>query len=95
MEAAAPRPLAHASREIGATILNFLAAVGGTSMMLMGVFARLHELPRTARQTFLQMQWIGIGSTTGNVFASRDRGDSWSVVSNYLPPVHAVTFADG
>lgn len=36
---------------------------------------------------------LGFGSTTGNVFASRDRGDSWSVVSNYLPPVHAVTFA--
>ena len=37
---------------------------------------------------------FAFGSTTGNVFASRDRGDSWSVVSNYLPPVHAVTFAD-
>ena len=37
---------------------------------------------------------LAFGSTTGNVFASRDRGDSWSVVSNYLPPVHAVTFVD-
>jgi hypothetical protein len=37
---------------------------------------------------------LAFGSTTGNVFASRDRGDSWSVVSNYLPPVHAVTFCD-
>jgi photosystem II stability/assembly factor-like uncharacterized protein len=36
---------------------------------------------------------LAFGSTTGNVFASRDRGESWSVVSNYLPPVHAVTFA--
>jgi len=36
---------------------------------------------------------LAFGSTTGNVFASRDRGDSWSVVSNYLPPVHAITFA--
>jgi hypothetical protein len=36
---------------------------------------------------------LAFGSTTGNVFASRDRGDSWHVVSNYLPPVHAVTFA--
>lgn len=36
---------------------------------------------------------LAFGSTTGNVFASRDRGDSWSVISNYLPPVHAVTFA--
>jgi hypothetical protein len=37
---------------------------------------------------------LAFGSTTGNVFASRDRGESWSVVSNYLPPIHAVTFAD-
>jgi hypothetical protein len=37
---------------------------------------------------------LAFGSTTGNVFASRDRGDSWAVVSNYLPPVHAITFAD-
>jgi photosystem II stability/assembly factor-like uncharacterized protein len=36
---------------------------------------------------------LAFGSTTGNVFTSTDRGDSWSVVSNYLPPVHAVTFA--
>ena len=36
---------------------------------------------------------LAFGSTTGNVFASGDRGESWHVVSNYLPPVHAVTFA--
>jgi len=36
---------------------------------------------------------LAFGSTTGNVFTSSDRGDRWSVVSNYLPPVHAVTFA--
>ena len=36
---------------------------------------------------------LAFGSTTGNLFASTDRGDSWSVVSNYLPPVYAVTFA--
>ncbi len=36
---------------------------------------------------------LAFGSTTGNVFASRDRGESWSMVSHHLPPVHAVTFA--
>jgi hypothetical protein len=36
---------------------------------------------------------LGFGSTTGNVFTSRDRGDSWTEVSHHLPPVHAVTFA--
>ncbi len=35
---------------------------------------------------------LAFGSTTGNLFASADRGESWHVVSNYLPPVHAVTF---
>jgi len=36
---------------------------------------------------------LAFGSTTGNVFASRDRGDTWSAVSHHLPPVHAITFA--
>jgi len=36
---------------------------------------------------------LAFGSTTGNVFASADRGQTWSVVSHHLPPVHAVTFA--
>ncbi len=52
----------HAVRAVGATILNFLRDVGGTSIMLAGVFVRLKELPRTARQTLLQMEQIGIGS---------------------------------
>lgn len=33
------------------------------------------------------------GTTTGNVFFSQNRGDSWQVLSNYLPMVHAVGFA--
>jgi photosystem II stability/assembly factor-like uncharacterized protein len=36
---------------------------------------------------------LAMGSTTGNVYASRDRGDTWTTVSNHLPPVHAVCFA--
>lgn len=36
---------------------------------------------------------LAFGSTTGNVFASTDRGESWASVSHHLPPVHAVTFA--
>jgi phospholipid/cholesterol/gamma-HCH transport system permease protein len=49
-------------RTVGRSIFNLLAAVGGTSLMLLGVTLRLHELPRTSRQTFLQMQEIGLGS---------------------------------
>ncbi|MCB0587210.1 MAG: hypothetical protein KDD06_18060 [Phaeodactylibacter sp.] len=35
---------------------------------------------------------VVFGTTTGNVFFSRDRGDSWEVLSNYLPMVYAVAF---
>jgi hypothetical protein len=36
---------------------------------------------------------LAFGSTTGNVWVSEDQGDSWSLVSGTLPPVHAVRFA--
>jgi phospholipid/cholesterol/gamma-HCH transport system permease protein len=49
-------------QRLGNTILDFLRDVGGSSLMLMGVTLRLKELPRTSRQTFLQMQQIGLGS---------------------------------
>jgi phospholipid/cholesterol/gamma-HCH transport system permease protein len=55
-------PGEHAIRAIGANIINFLRDVGGTSIMLAGVLIRLKELPRTWRQTLLQMEQIGIGS---------------------------------
>lgn len=33
-----------------------------------------------------------MGSTTGNVWISHDQGDNWMTLSNYLPPVYALTF---
>lgn len=33
------------------------------------------------------------GTTTGNVYASDDRGESWHCVGNNFPPVHSVRFA--
>ena len=51
-----------AIRKVGGSILNFLQDVGGTSILLARVFAKLPELPRTFRQTLEQMQEIGIGS---------------------------------
>ncbi len=33
-----------------------------------------------------------MGSTTGNLWASADGGQSWSAVSTNLPPIHAVRF---
>lgn len=32
------------------------------------------------------------GTTTGNLFHSRDRGENWEVVSNYLPMVYSLHF---
>jgi phospholipid/cholesterol/gamma-HCH transport system permease protein len=49
-------------RAVGANIINFLRDLGGSSLMLLGVTMRLKELPRTHRQTLLQMQAIGLGS---------------------------------
>jgi phospholipid/cholesterol/gamma-HCH transport system permease protein len=54
--------LRNAFRAVGISVLSFLRDVGGSSIMLLGVFARLKELPRTARQTLLQMELIGLGS---------------------------------
>lgn len=34
------------------------------------------------------------GTTTGNLFESKDGGESWTVLSNYLPLINAVAFAD-
>ena len=33
-----------------------------------------------------------MGSTTGNLWATADGGDSWSAVSGHLPPIAAVRF---
>lgn len=51
-----------ALRNVGITVLNFLRDVGGTFIMAARVTLKLVELPRTMRQTFLQMEQIGIGS---------------------------------
>lgn len=37
---------------------------------------------------------LAFGTTTGNFFLSRDRGEHWEVLSNYLPMVYSVQFAD-
>lgn len=35
---------------------------------------------------------VAFGSTTGNLYVSDDRGDTWAAVSNNLPPVYSVRF---
>lgn len=61
-KSARPGTVEHGIRVVGVNIINFFRDVGGTFIMLGHVFACLKELPRTARQTLLQMEQIGIGS---------------------------------
>jgi photosystem II stability/assembly factor-like uncharacterized protein len=35
---------------------------------------------------------LAFGSTTGNLYVSEDRGESWLTVANNLPPIHSVRF---
>ncbi|HMS16378.1 MAG TPA: sialidase family protein, partial [Planctomycetota bacterium] len=36
---------------------------------------------------------LAFGSTTGNLYISEDRGDSWVAVAHNLPPIYSVRFA--
>jgi photosystem II stability/assembly factor-like uncharacterized protein len=36
---------------------------------------------------------LAFGSTTGNLWASGDSGESWRAVSNHLPPIYVLKFA--
>ena len=36
---------------------------------------------------------VAFGSTTGNLYVSEDRGDTWQTAGNNLPPIYAVRFA--
>ena len=35
---------------------------------------------------------LAFGSTTGNVFFSADRGDTWQTIGHHLPPIYSVRF---
>jgi len=35
---------------------------------------------------------LAFGSTTGNLYVSEDRGESWSTVATNLPPIYSVRF---
>lgn len=36
---------------------------------------------------------VCFGTTTGNVYISEDRGQTWRCLGNNLPPIHSVRFA--
>lgn len=35
---------------------------------------------------------LAFGTTTGNLYVTENQGDTWSAISNWLPPIHAVRF---
>ena len=37
--------------------------------------------------------FLAFGSTTGNLYVSENRGDSWRAVASNLPPIYSVRFA--
>lgn len=38
---------------------------------------------------------LAFGTTTGNLFVSDNRGDSWSQAAGFLPPIYSVQITDG
>jgi hypothetical protein len=34
---------------------------------------------------------VYVGTKTGQLFASADRGESWEMIADYLPPIYSVT----
>ncbi len=36
---------------------------------------------------------VYVGTNTGQIFASRDRGDSWQLIADFLPPVYSINAA--
>ena len=34
---------------------------------------------------------VYVGTNTGQLFASADRGDSWNMIADFLPPIYSVT----
>jgi hypothetical protein len=37
-------------------------------------------------------RWLAMGSTTGGLWVSGERGESWRCLSAHLPPIYAVRF---
>ena len=68
---------------------------GATFDVLRAGLPQVHAYDLVYRHAFARAPEgaLVFGSTTGNVFASADDGDSWQVVATFLPPVYAVAFA--
>lgn len=67
---------------------------GGASWELLGEgLPRQHAYDVVYRHALDQReQRLAFGSTTGNLYISEDRGESWRTVANNLPPIYSVRF---
>ena len=45
---------------------------------------------KPCRPTRFDDAGIYVGTNTGQVFYSRDSGDSWELMADYLPPIYSV-----
>jgi photosystem II stability/assembly factor-like uncharacterized protein len=39
-------------------------------------------------------EMLAMGTTTGNLFVSNNRGEHWEVINNYLPMIYSVEIVD-
>ena len=55
--------------------------------------AYLHALRDGMATDTLDPCGVYIGTTTGQIFYSRDNGDSWKLMIDYLPPINSIETA--
>jgi photosystem II stability/assembly factor-like uncharacterized protein len=55
--------------------------------------ARLDVLREATSTDSFDDAGIYVGTNTGQLFYSRDSGDSWELLADYLPPIHSVEAA--
>ena len=55
--------------------------------------AYLHALRDGMATDDLDPCGVYIGTTTGQIFYSRDNGDSWELMIDYLPPINSIDTA--
>ena len=44
------------------------------------------------REIEIGAERLMFGTSTGNLFVSDDRGETWNCISNYFPPIYSVLF---
>ena len=60
---------------------------------LPGPHAHVGVLREGMRMDTYDEPGVYFGTSTGQLFASADEGESWSEIANYLPPIRSVEVA--